>query len=333
MPLITVITAVKNAATFLPETIASIRAQTVDDWRYIIVDDASDDDTAEVAEAAASIDRRIEVFCLQSSVGPYAAANLAAQQVDSKYIARIDGDDVAEPRRFAVQIETLEKTVSAKGCASAWRPLTDSGVGDVRLVPSQRNGVIKWMMWFRSNLVHSTLMIDTAFFRDIGGYGPGRIGEDFRMWSALVREGALAVAPDPLVRYRFTPGQMTGTAEARDNPERAQITLDHMRLCAPNRWTFEDARDFRRIGERSAFGPGRALELLQKFETAWRSDGTLDAFERHELARHTARRRLRHLRRALSDSKRSVVSASVRNSRAVLSSGMELLTNRGPAWP
>lgn len=333
MPLITVITAAKNAANLLPETIDSVRSQTLDDWRFVIVDDASDDSTADVAQAAADADSRIELVRLTSSIGPYAAANLAAQDVDSKYIARIDGDDVAEPERFAVQVAAIESRPSTHGCAGAWRSLTDGVVGDIRRVPSSRNGVIKWMMWFRSNLIHSTLMIDTTFFHAHGGYGPERIGEDFRTWSQLVRSNGLAIVEEPIVRYRIVVGQMTSVAGARDQPERLRISLDHIQQCAPGDWTEDDARDFRWIGGRASFPPERALDLLNRFERAWQADPSLDDEDRAELARHTAKRRLRHLRHALPEMKAATVSASVRHARAVLSSTMEVLTNRGPAWP
>jgi hypothetical protein len=333
MPLITVITAVKNAAEFLPETIASVQAQTMPDWRYVIVDDASEDATADLAAAAAAEDRRIEVIRRDASIGPYAAANQGAQGADSKFIARIDGDDVATPDRFALQLAALGAAPSAKGCAAAWRPLTDGVAGDVRRVPSRRNRVIKWMMWFRSNLIHSTLMIDTDFFHAMGGYGPEPIGEDFRTWSALVRAEALAIVDDPVVLYRMTPGQMTAVSGARDQPERIRISLEHLQQCAPGDWTLDDARDFRWIGSHAPFGPERALALLDRFERAWRADPSLDDADRKELARHTAKRRLRHLRAALPDGAMAVASASIRHGRAIVTSGVDVLTNKGPAWP
>ena len=44
-PQVTVLTAVRNGARFLPATIESIQKQTYADWEYIIVDDASTDET------------------------------------------------------------------------------------------------------------------------------------------------------------------------------------------------------------------------------------------------------------------------------------------------
>ncbi|HUR77929.1 MAG TPA: glycosyltransferase family A protein [Acidimicrobiales bacterium] len=334
MALITVITAVKNAADLLPDTIASIQRQTMTDWRYVVVDDGSEDDTASVVERFAAADARIELIRLTESVGPYAAANAAARAVASKYIARIDGDDVAPPERFEIQLATLAASPGARACSGAARFLTPTGLEPrIRRVPSQHNGVIKWMLWFRNPLVHSTLMIETACFEELGGYGPERVGEDFRTWAALVRTNTLAISDALLVHYRRWPGQITAATDARDQPARARIWVDHMHHCAPGYWTLEDARDMRNIGEAALFPPDRALDLLRRFETAWRADPALTHEQRRELARHTAKRRLRHLRHALADSPTQVTFASARSAAAVVRSFATVITNRGPAWP
>lgn len=46
------LTAVRNGAAYLLETIECIRAQTFADWEYLIVDDNSDDVTCELVETA-----------------------------------------------------------------------------------------------------------------------------------------------------------------------------------------------------------------------------------------------------------------------------------------
>jgi hypothetical protein len=335
MPLVTVITAAKNAAKLLPDTIASIQSQTVTDWRHVIVDDGSEDDTAAVVDRFAANDSRIELIRLDKSIGPYPAANLAARTASSRFIARIDGDDVALPNRLAAQLAALEVTPSARGCAGAYLRLLPSGLNPtVFAVPAKSNRVIKWMMWFRSNLVHSTLMIETERFAQLGGYGPEPVGEDFRIWASLVRADELVVIDDPLVQYRYSAGQMVAAPNARDQAERIRISLDHIDHCAPTGgWTFEDARDLRWVGETAPYKPARALELLDRFEAVWRRDPGLSTADRRELARHTANRRLRHLRHALTQSPSSVAWAAMRGAPSVLRSAATVVANRGPAWP
>ena len=61
-PHVTVLTAVRNGAAYLLETIECIRAQTFADWEYLIVDDNSDDATCELVEGARRSDPRIRLI-------------------------------------------------------------------------------------------------------------------------------------------------------------------------------------------------------------------------------------------------------------------------------
>jgi teichuronic acid biosynthesis glycosyltransferase TuaG len=53
MPLVSIVTPVYNAARWLEETLASVRAQTLTDWEQILVDDGSTDNSVAIAESAA----------------------------------------------------------------------------------------------------------------------------------------------------------------------------------------------------------------------------------------------------------------------------------------
>ena len=48
MPIVDVIIPAYNAARYLPAAIESVMAQTFEDWRILLVDDGSTDNTAEV---------------------------------------------------------------------------------------------------------------------------------------------------------------------------------------------------------------------------------------------------------------------------------------------
>lgn len=335
MPLVTVVTAAQNVADLLPETIESIRSQTFTDWNMVIVDDASTDATAEVATAAASRDKRISVVRLEESVGSYGAANVAMLAADARYLARIDGDDVASPFRLEKQLALMAERPAARGCATGWQALLTTGLEErVQGIPTHRNAVIKWMMWFRSNLIHSTMLVDTEFFQRLGGYGPERVAEDFRLWSALVRADALAVTDEPLVAYRFHAGQITAAVGGRSLPARARITLDHIRHCTDHEWSLDDARDLRFIGESDApFSVERALTLLDRFDAAWQADSTLTADDRAELQRQSAMRRLRHLRHSMGNKRSQVLFALMRRSSTIAASTLRVVKNRSNPWP
>ena len=74
MPRVSVIIPAYNAEAFLPETLASVEAQTYDDWEVVVADDASTDRTAEVVESRGG---RFRVVRSEVNDGPAGARNRA----------------------------------------------------------------------------------------------------------------------------------------------------------------------------------------------------------------------------------------------------------------
>src|SRR5688572_29405366 len=106
-PLLTVVTTARDAARYLPEAIESVQAQTFSDWEYVIIDDASTDETPPILDRYASADSRTRVIRREVSAGPYAAANHGFAAARGRYVARLDADDYASPERFERQLAFL----------------------------------------------------------------------------------------------------------------------------------------------------------------------------------------------------------------------------------
>lgn len=108
---VSVITPAYNAAPFIAETIASVRAQTFADWEMIIADDGSTDDTVEVARRAAAGDDRIRVLVAEKNSGlPAVARNRALAESTAPVIAFLDADDIWMPEKLERQLRLLEET-------------------------------------------------------------------------------------------------------------------------------------------------------------------------------------------------------------------------------
>ena len=98
MPTTTVLMAVHNAAPFLEDAVASVFNQTFVDFEFLVVDDGSTDNTG--AMLAQLTDPRLRVISLENNVGLVAALNVGIEEARGDLIARMDGDDVCEPRRL-----------------------------------------------------------------------------------------------------------------------------------------------------------------------------------------------------------------------------------------
>ena len=109
MPLVSIITPVYNAAPWLRETLASVRAQTLTDWEQILVDDGSSDNSVAIAEAAAKQDARFRLIRTPQNMGPSSARNLAIEAARGRFIAFLDADDYWEPHKLSRQLDLLER--------------------------------------------------------------------------------------------------------------------------------------------------------------------------------------------------------------------------------
>lgn len=107
MPLVSIITPVYNAARWLPETVAAVRAQTLTDWEQILVDDGSTDASRELIEAAAAEDPRFRLLRTSGREGPAIARNLALDAARGRFIAFLDADDLWHPEKLARSVEWM----------------------------------------------------------------------------------------------------------------------------------------------------------------------------------------------------------------------------------
>jgi glycosyltransferase involved in cell wall biosynthesis len=104
VPRVTVFIPTYNRASLLPNTIRSVLAQTFGDFRLLVADNASDDETAEVV--ASFDDPRVEHVRHEENLGMLGNHNWCLGHVETEYSLIISDDDLLYP-------EHLERTVAA----------------------------------------------------------------------------------------------------------------------------------------------------------------------------------------------------------------------------
>ncbi len=110
VPLVSVIVPCHNYAHFLPETLDSLRAQMLENWECLVVDDGSTDNTREIAAHYAQKDARIRLIW-QPNQGPAAARNNGIRQSRGRFIQFLDADDLLEKRKLERQSAFLLQNV------------------------------------------------------------------------------------------------------------------------------------------------------------------------------------------------------------------------------
>lgn len=111
-PLVSVVTPTKNRLKLLSEAIASVRAQTLDAWEHVIVDDDPEDAAREEILRFAAVDPRIRYL---PRTGERTGANVCRNQgvaaTSSDLVVFLDSDDVLRPYCLERRVDVIRRNV------------------------------------------------------------------------------------------------------------------------------------------------------------------------------------------------------------------------------
>lgn len=218
--LVSVVIPAYNAEETLDETLKSVRNQTYRDLEIIVVDDGSDDSTADVARSHAAGDNRIRIISIKNS-GVAHARNVGVTASRGDFIAPIDADDLWHPEKIARQMAVMRAHGSEVGYVyTLYRTIDVDG----RVLHSSGMGNYTGHVYLRSLLVNfvgngSSLLARRAAFDEVGGYEPdlhrqGAQGcEDYLIQILIARSWTVELVPEYLTAYRLRAGAMSSDSE------------------------------------------------------------------------------------------------------------------------
>lgn len=108
-PTIQIIIPVYNAEKTIIKCMASLKAQTFEDWQAILVDDASKDNSGRMIEEYAKSDARFVYVKQKVNGGVSKARNTALKMIESEYVSFLDSDDYWEPNMLEVMYSKAKK--------------------------------------------------------------------------------------------------------------------------------------------------------------------------------------------------------------------------------
>lgn len=116
VPVVSVVTPFHQARPWLREAGESLRAQTLTDWEWLVVDNGTGTGLASLGELGR--DPRIRLLSRAANDGASAGRNMAVAAAHGEFIAMLDYDDVARPERLAKQVARLraEPSLGLVGC-------------------------------------------------------------------------------------------------------------------------------------------------------------------------------------------------------------------------
>lgn len=205
-PLVSIMMPARNVAAVIRDTIASIQAQTYENWELVFVDDGSTDDTVAVVSELARADARIKVYPLPHG-GRGRARNACIERMTGEFVAVCDADDISFPERFAKQVKYLQTHHEIGAVGAHWIPFAGERpdpAGAVRKFPITPRELRGAFERHKMRFHNATVMLRRSLYGEYGGYNVElRRAQDYEFFSRLSRRGVeFASLDEPLLFYR-----------------------------------------------------------------------------------------------------------------------------------
>lgn len=225
-PTVSVIIPAYQTADLIPETLASVAAQTRTDFEVVIVDDGSTDDILGAC-APFLADPRFRIHHFPNG-GVTAARNRGLDLAKGQYLAFVDSDDLMEPDYLAVMLAALEANPRAVlACCDARMFGVPEREGRLlsEFEPMETPPSLYNVLSGRF-LVYTGVTVCADAVRAVDGYSTGMpAAEDFDLWiRLLIAGGEFVFVPRALARYRRRAGSLSNTP-AKLHLGRAQAYL------------------------------------------------------------------------------------------------------------
>ncbi len=246
---IDVILPVRNGAQTLADAANSVLSQSFRDIRLIIVDDGSTDATPDIV--AGLCEQHRNVVALRGGGGIVEALNLGLDAVSSRFVARMDADDISLPLRFERQRDALRESPAAEmvGTWISWFG-DRTGAPGMAASPDQCRRALAMFNPF----CHPTVLMraDTLSRHGIRYLPEYTYAEDYELFCRLALRGQVFNVPEPLLRYRIHNAQVSQQKRIEQRRLAREIANAYSAVAFPER---------RGRGRRSLFMATTAVSL------------------------------------------------------------------------
>lgn len=205
--LVTIIMPVYNASKYMRESIDSILAQTYENWKLILVDDGSKDDSRKIIEEYCKKDTRIEKIFSEKNEGVAATRNKGILAAEGTYLAFLDSDDLWKPDKLEKQIAYMQQT----GCRfvySAYEVINEQGAYIKTITPYWKK--VRYEKLLNTNIIACcTVVLERELM--VKDLMPDLKHEDYAAWLNVLRHNQIEAecVDGILASYRKVKGSVS----------------------------------------------------------------------------------------------------------------------------
>jgi glycosyltransferase involved in cell wall biosynthesis len=229
-PLVSVVVTTYNQGRYIHQTLASVFGQTFADFEVVVVDDGSTDDTPSQLQPF----RNKIVYIRQDNQGIASSRNTGIRNANGRLIALLDGDDLWEPEKLAIQLETAQRFPAAGLIVVNGVEFDEHGVlraslldrellafpdgrgaSDSKCEYSSASCYRLFVMGNRINTV-SQVMIPKPVLESVGLSDAALpIASDYDLYLRILKDYPIAVVNKSLTRWRYVASSASGPREVR----------------------------------------------------------------------------------------------------------------------
>lgn len=211
-PRVSVVMCAYNEQAHIEESVASILSQTYSNFEFIIVDDASTDNT--VSKIHQFKDSRIKLIQNEDNLGLTKSLNIGLKAARGEYIARMDADDISLPSRIEKQVVYMDNNPTTILCGT-WANLFGDKEGNRK--HSSNNYELKIRTLFSCQFIHPTVMLrlSTLSENQLWYDESFKQAQDYEFWSRLISYGDYYTIPEVLLNYRVHDKQVSSKSREK----------------------------------------------------------------------------------------------------------------------
>lgn len=227
-----------NSSKYIAEALDSVLAQSFKAFECIVINNGSIDNTYEIINRYSKIDARIVPINLVENIGMAAAINHGINVAKYNYIARMDSDDVMNPRRLEAQMYYISQNPKIGLIGTLGYYINEKSV-KIGKIESDLIEKDKYRSYIENDepigLLHPSVLFKKSIFNLVGGYrSEFWPAEDIDLWNRMIEHKCeVIVLPDRLMNYRI----YSGANSARNyvnNRKRYEWVRHCMRLRRSN---------------------------------------------------------------------------------------------------
>ncbi len=208
-PDVSIVIPTRNRFALLCEAIESIQAQTSTSWQVVVVDDCSDDGSADKLRALVHNDERLLLVALGERSERSTARNTGLEHVKSRFVLFLDDDDRLLPEAVSRLVSALDRHRNAAVAIGARRMFDERG--HARRAPHPRvplerrlwrELLVGWVTEWVA--VPGQCMFRTDVLREAGAWNATLVGpEDQELLLRVAADRAAYILPQTVLEYRL----------------------------------------------------------------------------------------------------------------------------------